>query len=73
MKFKNLPENMQEEMVNDWLWNKYDIELYNKAIKQVEKEEGFWRSLFGVRQKIRDRQWKLFEELKHDVFSESGE
>ena len=56
-----------EEMFDDWLWRKYYDELYRKAIKQVEKEEGFWKSVFGVKQKIEDRHWKLFEELKETL------
>ena len=70
MIFSDIPEDVQEEMFDDWLWEKYYSELYSKAIKQVEKELGFWKSIRpGTKQKIRDRQWKLFEELKNDVLT----
>jgi len=62
-----MKEEILQEMYSDWLWKKYDNELYNEALKQVEKEQGFWRSVFGVRQKILDRQWELFEELKKQL------
>lgn len=72
-----IPEKILEEMFDDWIWRKYWDELEDKATKQVEKEEGFWRSAFGVKQKITDRHWKLHEELKekliNDVNDEGGE
>ena len=54
-------------MFEDWLWEKYDDELESKATKQVEKEEGFWKSIRGVGQKIEDRHNKLFDELKEKL------
>lgn len=68
-----IPESLQEEMFDDWAWDKFSDELRNKAIKEVEKEEGFWRSVLGVKQKIKDRQWRLFEELKNDLLRGLGE
>ena len=64
-----IKEELIEEMFSDWLWDKYYDELYNKAVTQVEKEEGFWKSVFGVKQKIKDRHWKLFKELKEELTS----
>lgn len=59
-------ELILEEMFSDWLWDKYYDEFRNKAIKQVESELGFWKSMYGAGQKIADRHWKLFEEFKEE-------
>lgn len=66
-----IPNKIIEKMFDDWVWEKYWDELERKAVKQVEREEGFWRSVFGVKQKIRDRHWKLHEELKKELLEES--
>ncbi len=65
-----IPEEILEEMFDDYIWKKYWDELEEKAIKQVEKEEGFWKSIFGTKQKIQDRHWKLHEELKKKILEE---
>ena len=70
---KPLSQGLIEEMFDDWLWEKYSGELHSKAIKEVEKEEGFWKSLWGCNQKIKDRQWKLFEELKNKTKRDAEE
>ena len=64
---KRLPESLVEEMFEDWLWEKYFDEIATKAITQVETEEGFWKSIWGVKKKVNDRRWKLFQELKDKI------
>ena len=63
-------EDLINEMIDDWLWDKYFDELRSQAITEVEKEEGFWRSVCGVKQKVKDRHWKLHEELKQRLTEE---
>ena len=63
-------EELIEEMIDNWIWEKYWDELEAKATKQVEKEEGFWKSICGVNQKVKDRHWKLHEELKKQLLEE---
>ena len=62
----NKEDYTKEEMYTSWLWDKTYDYFYSLAIKQVEKEEGFWKSVFGVKDKIKDRHrdlfWKWYEE-----------
>ena len=70
-----IKKELLEEMFDDWLWDKYYSEFRNRAIREVEKEVGFWNSLFASRteQKIKDRHWKLHEELKKELNDASSE
>jgi len=67
-----IPDKILEEMFDGWLWTKYWDDLEKKAIIEVEKEEGFLKSMFGrgIKQKIKDRHWKLHEELKIELLQE---
>ena len=66
-----IKEELIEEMFEDWLWEKYYDEFRTKAINEIEKELGIWKSIFGFKtqQKIRDRQWKIFEEFKKNLIN----
>jgi hypothetical protein len=58
-------KQLKEEMFEDWLWDKMYDELYSKVVEEVEKEQGIWRSILGVKDKINERHDELFEkELK---------
>ena len=53
-------EELKEEMFEDWLWKEWYDELYSQAIKEIEKEVGFWKSAWGCSKQINERHNELF-------------
>ena len=63
-------EKWQAEMLASYIWKEqYDF-LRNLAIKKIEKERGFWKSLFGTKELIREEHERIFYEYIKQILEE---